>query len=161
MPEFSLDRGTPESAKVFEALDAFTQAYIETAFWIEMEMGTFREPHEGAATWDPEVHSSLPGDVTFADLSPETLERMVKDCDEFMHSDAWLLICAALGDKLDFDGGADSRQGGHDFWLTRNGHGAGFWDGDWPEPYATQLTEAAKRFGTFELYLGDDGRIYT
>lgn len=20
---------------------------------------------------------------------------------------------------------------GHDFWLTRNGHGAGFWDGDW------------------------------
>lgn len=20
---------------------------------------------------------------------------------------------------------------GHDLWLTRNGHGAGFWDGDW------------------------------
>ena len=22
-------------------------------------------------------------------------------------------------------------QFGHDFWLTRNGHGAGFWDGEW------------------------------
>ena len=25
---------------------------------------------------------------------------------------------------------------GHDFWLTRNGHGAGFWDGDWIAPVA-------------------------
>lgn len=36
---------------------------------------------------------------------------------------------------------------GHDLWLTRNGHGAGFWDGDWAQPYASRMTEAAKMLG--------------
>jgi hypothetical protein len=49
---------------------------------------------------------------------------------------------------------------GHDFWLTRNGHGAGFWDGDWPEPLATVLTDAAHAFGELSPYVGDDGLIY-
>jgi hypothetical protein len=47
----------------------------------------------------------------------------------------------------------------HDFWLTRNGHGAGFWDGDYPETDGTILTEHAKRFGEINLLVGDDGRI--
>lgn len=51
-------------------------------------------------------------------------------------------------------------QAGHDFWLTRNGHGAGFWDGDWPEPQASILTELAKGFGDFDTYEGDDGLIH-
>ena len=52
-------------------------------------------------------------------------------------------------------------QAGHDFHLTRNGLGAGFWDGtDWPEPAATLLTEAAHSLGGCELYQGDDGLIY-
>lgn len=38
--------------------------------------------------------------------------------------------------------------------------GAGFWDGDWPEPYAAQLTNASRRFGNVDLYIGDDGLIY-
>jgi hypothetical protein len=49
---------------------------------------------------------------------------------------------------------------GHDFWLTRNGHGAGFWDGDWTEPAATILTNAAKAFDECNLYLGDDQAIH-
>jgi hypothetical protein len=49
---------------------------------------------------------------------------------------------------------------GHAFWLTRNGHGAGFWDGDWPEPHASALDEASKAFGSFDLYVGDDGMIH-
>lgn len=48
----------------------------------------------------------------------------------------------------------------HDFWLTRNGHGAGFWDGAWTEPVATELTDAAHAFGSCDLDLGDDGKIY-
>lgn len=32
---------------------------------------------------------------------------------------------------------------GHDFWLTSAGHGAGFWDGDWPT-YGDRLTELSK-----------------
>jgi hypothetical protein len=48
----------------------------------------------------------------------------------------------------------------HDFWLTRCGHGAGFWDGDYPEPYDRQLTEAAKVYGNVDIYVGDDGILY-
>ena len=49
---------------------------------------------------------------------------------------------------------------GHDFWLTRNGHGCGYWDGDYPEPQATEMTDASKVFGEFNIYPGDDGAIY-
>jgi hypothetical protein len=53
---------------------------------------------------------------------------------------------------------------GHDFWLTRNGHGAGFWDRNYnPSPlyYACQnLSGAAKAWGEASLYVGDDGLLY-
>jgi hypothetical protein len=46
----------------------------------------------------------------------------------------------------------------HDFWLTRNGHGAGFWDGDYPE-CGDRLTELSKKFGECNLYISDAGEI--
>lgn len=49
---------------------------------------------------------------------------------------------------------------GHDFWLTRNGHGAGFWDGDWEEPYASHMDKISKLAGEAEVYIGDDGLLY-
>lgn len=49
---------------------------------------------------------------------------------------------------------------GHDFWLTRAGHGAGFWDGDLPEELGERLTQASKAAGNREPYIGDDGLIY-
>lgn len=54
--------------------------------------------------------------------------------------------------------GITDEQLGHDFTLTRNGHGAGFWDrgngaqGEW-------LTEMCKPFGECAAYVGDDGKI--
>ena len=47
----------------------------------------------------------------------------------------------------------------HDFILTRNGHGAGFWDGDWHEPMATKLTELCKKFGEINIYLSDENLL--
>jgi len=48
-------------------------------------------------------------------------------------------------------------QAGHDFWLTRNGHGTGFWDrGD--EVYGTarnHLNETAESFPIVEAYFED------
>ncbi len=49
------------------------------------------------------------------------------------------------------DIGDRQEEAAHDFWLTRNGHGAGFWDGDWPEPAASRLTTNSKAYG--EVYL--------
>jgi hypothetical protein len=49
----------------------------------------------------------------------------------------------------------------HDFILTRNGHGTGFWDtGRWREPWASKLTTLAQSFGELHCYVGDDGAIY-
>jgi hypothetical protein len=39
-------------------------------------------------------------------------------------------------------------QAGYDLWLTRNRHGAGFWDGDWPEPFATEATVRSRTYGS-------------
>lgn len=49
---------------------------------------------------------------------------------------------------------------GHDFALTRNGHGAGFWDGDLPDALGERLTEAAHTVGECWPYMGDDGSVY-
>ncbi|MNR87614.1 hypothetical protein D3C72_185120 [compost metagenome] len=48
---------------------------------------------------------------------------------------------------------------GHDFWLTRCGHGVGFWDRGLGE-LGQRLTEASNAFGNIDLYLGDDEQVY-
>lgn len=90
-------------------------------------------------------------------IAPETLERMRADCRRFYDAN-----------KADIDAGTDTElrdstdaeYAGNDFWLTRNRHGAGFWDGGWPEDAGERLTSAAKQFGESDLYIGDDGLIY-
>ena len=117
-------------------LDAFTLAYVRCALWSSNDWSR----DDGG---DP-----LDDNYSAEDIAPETLFRMAADCAEFRRANAADLE----------DGTPDA--GGHDFWLTRNGHGCGFWDGDWPEASGERLTAAAKRFGTFCLYVGDDGRVY-
>ena len=56
--------------------------------------------------------------------------------------------------------GAQKTSPDTDFWLTRNGHGAGFWDGDRKAPHSDKLTELSKSFGQVDLFVGDDSRIY-
>lgn len=43
---------------------------------------------------------------------------------------------------------------GHDFYLTRNGHGSGFWDKPelYGEEFTEQLTELAQTFGNDDSY---------
>lgn len=126
-------------------LDSFTRAYIITALWSTMD-------DEGE-----------PMDQNFdeSDLAPETLERFIADCAKFQADNAALIEAAIETGNVkagpDFN---EYDRAAHDFWLTRCGHGAGFWDGDWPEPYATQLTAAAEAFGNVDLYVGDDGKLY-
>jgi hypothetical protein len=55
--------------------------------------------------------------------------------------------------------GASPEQWGHDFWLTRNRHGAGFWDRGYGA-VGERLTSAAHAYGESVAYLGDDGKVY-
>lgn len=129
----------------FTDLDTFTRAYIVTALWSSND----------------EDGNPLDRDHSHTDLHPEAIARMAEDCRKFQEDNADTLTDAiATGDVVcgpDFE---EYGRAGHDFWLTRNGHGCGFWDGDWPEPYAQALTDAAEAFGGSDLYIGDDGQIY-
>ena len=49
----------------------------------------------------------------------------------------------------------------YDFWLTRNRHGAGFWDGDYEEGVGKVLTDIAHAFGEVSTSEGDDHLLYS
>lgn len=130
-------------------LECFTAHYISTALWSSMD------------------DDGNPLDLNYDadDLAPEALDRIKADCAAFFVANAESLHCDGAPQARDFDTTASESEriaamAGHDFWLTRNGHGAGFWDGDWPEPAATALDNAAKAFGSCDLYVGDDGKIH-
>ncbi len=166
MPEFILDTaGRVDQPGLLRALiwgdlDAFTQGYVEALFFTCQEnLEIDRLENHG----DDRTSG-------FSDLAPEALARIIADCTAFRAAPAWVALLDALGNEELGDLEADlaakggdpvpDTQAGRDFWYTRNGHGCGFWDGDWPEPYATALTDAARAFGNVDAYLGDDGRVY-
>jgi hypothetical protein len=108
-----------------------------------------------AALWSSSDEDGEPLDNSEAQLSPGTREAMEADCRAFLaaqQATLWEVEGPIRGSNV-------WEAAGHDFWLTRNHHGAGFWDGDWPEPQAAILTEAAHDFGEFDLYVGDNGDI--
>lgn len=113
-----------------------------------MSLETFTAAYIGCALWSSSVTDvdDVEIDLTAHEMAPECRSRMEADCASFY---------AENGDHME-----DDEQGGHDFWLTRCGHGAGFWDGDWPDAVATLLTTAAVQFGNVDLYIGDDGLIH-
>jgi len=87
------------------------------------------------------------GPANVNDFSDEARESANNDVLEFMNKTNGLI------DEL------ESSQVGHDLWLTRNGHGAGFWDRGLGE-LGDKLTIIAKSMGEKHLYRGDDEKIY-
>jgi len=74
---------------------------------------------------------------TGTELDPDFLRESIIDCLAFYSR----IQCFLSDDNIE--------QAGHDFWLTRNGHGTGFWDR--PEVYGSweseKFTAMAKGFG--------------
>ena len=60
--------------------------------------------------------------------------------------------------SLEMDDGC-AEQAGMDLWLTRNRHGAGFWAGDWPEPFASEATDWSHAYGEANVMLDPDTEI--
>ncbi len=89
----------------------------------------------------------------------ESVEGLTAD--DVDHLAVWQSDCDAfLLDNWDDLRSADAGRAGHDFWLTRNRHGAGYWDGDYPEPAASRLTSAAHVYGSVDLYVSEVGKVY-
>jgi hypothetical protein len=121
--------------------EAFLRAYTACALW--------------STHYANEVWNELPLDDGVHGTSPATALQFKVDCRAFVDVH-WETIedgsCRPDGDPYE--------QAGHDFWLNRNGHGAGFWDGDWAAPGADILDEASAAAGPVDLYVGDDKFIY-
>jgi len=137
--------------------DRFITAYIECALWASIE-GPDDTP--------------MDRDYGLEDFAESTVQSIRLDCEQFIREQAEVL------DYVDSTGehGDTYAMAGHDFWLTRNGHGAGFWDGDWDIQLPAGadggesglsdrlagdvLTAATEKFSECDLYVGDDGRVY-
>lgn len=68
----------------------------------------------------------------------------------------------AAGDFLDeamVETGNGEEEFGRDLWFTANGHGVGFWDGDW-YGFGEELTRIARRIRERNVVVGDDGSLY-
>src|ERR1017187_9161934 len=101
-------------------IDTFTQAYIEAALWSSTAYGS---PEEQKADPNHEGHFDQSFQTCGYDkLSADLTRQVIHDCKAFQADNSELLI------KWYSDCGESEERAGHDFWLTRNGHGAGFWD---------------------------------
>lgn len=113
-------------------LDAFTRGYLEAALWTS-------DPEPRSGQW---YESDL---WNVAAIHPDSLKAAIEDCVDFQTANR-----ADLDEVSDTYHVDDARHG-VDFWLTRNGHGAGFWDRGYGE-LGDKLTKAAEVYGVVDVY---------
>lgn len=88
-------------------------------------------------------------------IDQDTRKAVLEDVSRFLRKNQALIDRAGLS----------ASDVGHKFWLSRNGHGSGFWDVDDYKNQdvvktGRQLHEATKRFGQYDLMVGDDGFLH-
>ena len=135
------------------ALDNFTRHYLIAALWAGVDDNC-----------DP-----LDAHYDMSDIADATIEKARKDCAEFQRLAGPLLAQAYQfyidsGKAAHPDAGSAEACAGHDFLLTRNRHGTGFWDRGMPDNLGQRLTSLCHDGRTFpevSFYVGDDGRIYS
>lgn len=113
----------------------FMDAYIECALWAETDNSDDRGGNPLDENFGPE------------DFTKESMKQIRKDCEAFCDEN-W----DDISDNLE--------RAGHDFWLTRNGHGCGFWDGDWPEKAGKRLTKASKAYGSCDILVDPNRKLH-
>jgi len=125
-------------------IDDFTAAYIEAALWASSATNdTTGEEYESLEKFD------------FEAIDQGTLDRMAADCAKFQAENAAdLALAANLGDYRNREY-KPAERAGHDFFLTRCGHGVGFEDrnlGDVGE----RLGKAAAKFGSWYFWVENE-----
>jgi hypothetical protein len=125
--------------------DEFVEGYIDAILWAN----TYRESAD-----DGDIESVDAYHESF-ELSDESRATLEQDCADFINDGTARLINGAIR-----RGRYSWGQAGHDYALTRNGHGAGFWDrglgmvGD-------ALTAISKPYGTRDCWVDDDDIVHT
>jgi hypothetical protein len=150
-------------AATFEA----AKAHFPFATWTaeaevsEEDIADMVEGYITCALWSSNDESDdsggqpLDANYTSADIDEDTRAAMVADVKKFAQDNAAVLLSVVGHGKYDW------ANAGHDLWLTRNHHGAGFWDGDLPKAEGEALSEAARKLGEVYLYVNADGKVYS
>lgn len=121
-------------------MEKFIQAYQTALIWSQGE--AFDENDELLGFYeDFEVSDELVADceaqaASFFIKYKETIDKAVSSSFEYTYE-----------------------QAGHDFALTRNGHGVGYWDRDLGT-VGDELTEYAQKERSVYVYIGDDHLLY-
>ena len=121
--------------------EKFLRQYLETALWSTND----ESDESGGEPFD--------ANYSISDFTQESLRKAKKDCDNFCEYAAKEL------DELKVKHGADDGQNGHDFWLTRHGHGAGFWDRGYGK-VGDEISKKSKSFGEVHIYVGRGGKLH-
>ena len=121
-----------DSGKLVLYTDPFTDGYISTGILESFHRASPRP----AQPW------------TIEDISPKTLEEIVKDCREFQEIHA----------KEFSKGGAVAlKAAGRSFWLVRNGWGNGFSGLDWGQN--NELEYSAMMWGRYRFLPNSEGKL--
>ena len=115
---------------------------------------TFAAAYAESALWATTDHNSEPLNKRFDtdSFSESVWLKILSQCADFLSRPE----VQQLTDNWDME---DYRQAGHDFFLTRNRHGAGFWDGHWGDS-GKPLTDLSHQFGESQPYDNCDGELY-
>lgn len=127
-----------------EEVSGAFEHYLACALWTGL--------YEPADSWDDAQPEPLDGHADVDDVPDDARDELRTDWDDFVSSNVRDI------DEYMRVTGTDLGQVAHDFHLTRNGHGAGFWDRDAGD-VGERLSEAARVYGTAELmgFPADDG----
>jgi hypothetical protein len=118
--------------KVRGGSDSFVDQYLISALWSSND----ESDESGGEPVDD--HFSI------SDIDQKSIDQAKEVCDDFLDK------ASEIFTKLDPDGQYGSVLDdavAHKFWLTRNGHGAGFWDGDYGKELGDALTKLSKEYG--------------
>jgi hypothetical protein len=150
-------------------LNEILKGYIEAALWTEEEQlrndaESFNDTIQADNDYDEEdtdvdklvritndFQKKTIDSFGREDIDADSLIKAYTDIKEFIR----LAGDNAVNEAIDEKG---YEQLGHDIWLTRNGHGAGFFDHSYENEQP--LMNAAKALKEVDLYVGDDMKLY-
>ena len=114
--------------------ETFFQQFIATALWCSSDINS-----------DSDI-SLQDQNYSINNIDSKSLESLKTDCRRFFDDNY-----SKIKDDL--------CKAGHDFWLTSNHHGAGFWDGDWEKEIGQELTEESHKYSEHTFYV-NNGVVY-
>lgn len=97
------------------------------------------------------------------DFSTDAKNKAIEHCKEFANKVMAEFSLTEAENILTLQGDDLGSLAGHDLWLTRNHHGAGFWDKDQYDELAEnggeRLTKIAHEMGEIGIYVNDENEF--